>query len=187
MTFEMTLAATLGLAVVCGFILFAATHAMRLSSHVKKLAEQAAWLAEFFKSHEVFEVKDEVDDVGRYFTSPSQFSSDLARAVGDAVKRKPVLRHRVLVDITPKDALVRKELVQAQGSGDGRWLGLYLELSLRDQALNRRLLDLRRHHEAKGWTLVSIEPAYDHGDSLTVWLELEREVPTLRELERRAA
>lgn len=178
---------SLGLVIATSLAIWTGALYMGLAKSVRKLSEDSGSVAEFFRGRQEFVVHDENDDTGRYVSKPSPFTVEVGGMVRAATGGKTVLRHRVMVDLTPNDPSIRRDLVQSQSSGDGRWLGQYLEAAMRDSSLNRRLLELRRRHEAKGWRMTLIEPAYDHGDSLCVWVELERDVPSLRELEMRDA
>lgn len=119
---------------------------------------------------------------------PSPLEQTFLKAAG-VNNRGPMARTRLLVDVKLSDLQLRKHLLTLREKGDGQWLAVALERMLKDRALNRELLQLKRQVVPNGWNLAAIEPAYDSGDGLFVWFEIERPVADFKseESESRAA
>ncbi len=120
--------------------------------------------------------------------TPSPLEQTFLKAAGFN-NRGPMARTRLLVDVKLSDLQLRKHLLTLREKGDGQWLAVALERMLKDRALNRELLQLKRQVVPNGWNLAAIEPAYDSGDGLFVWFEIERPVADFKseESESRAA
>lgn len=110
----------------------------------------------------------------------SPFEISLGEVVRNEIKscqnRGTMVRYRVLQDVTPSDLRLKDELINLHGKGDGRWLGVYLERIMTDPTKAKEVLAIKHSFESKGWQVTSIEPAYDRGDSLIVWVEVEKAI-----------
>lgn len=175
MTWQMGLAAIQGpdLTVV-GVVMFGATLGWIARHFWGSRREAPSRLARL----EAFFLGEETDRNPGHAT---QFETAMLESCQEALRTRRVekglvIRHRVLTDVTPANSHLAEELRKLKERGDGRWLGAYLEHCLNDPTRARELLALKASHENKGWQVISVEPAYETGAGLMVWLELEREV-----------
>lgn len=136
------------------------------------------------------EQHSEIEEIGKYFKkgysmiededTNSPFETALGEAVRKEIKscqnRGTVVRYRILQDVAPSDSRLKEELINLHGKGDGRWLGVYLERIMTDPTKAKEVLAIKHSFESKGWQVTSIEPAYDRGDSLIVWVEVEKAI-----------
>lgn len=143
----------------------------------KKLAAIAAYITPGSRMY----VADE-DDSGEIVVTPSPLELTFLKAAC-ANNKGPMARTRLLVDVKVSDLQLRRQLLALREKGDGQWLAVALEKMLKDKALNRELLQLKRQVVPQGWSLASIEPAYDSGDGLFVWFEIERPVADFKNAE----
>lgn len=144
-------------------------------------------ITDFISPRSRIYVADE-NDTGETVETPSRLEQTFLKAAC-VNNRGPLAKSRILVDVKIGDHALRRQLMSLRERGDGQWLTVALEKMLKDRGMNRELLQLKRHVVPRGWNLVGIEPAYDSGEGLFVWFEIERPIADFKndEQESRAA
>jgi hypothetical protein len=146
---------------------------------VRPVLDRLERVEQYFLPKKRMEFSDEEDHDGRAVDASSPFEQCLYDHVRRSDHGLVTVRQRVLTEIVIKEAVLRKELMDLRQRGDGKWLGTYLDRVYSQPARAKELHELRNRHAAKGWHLVCVEPAYDSGDGLFVWLELEKKLDIL--------
>jgi hypothetical protein len=145
----------------------------QLNRSIKSLVDKIDAMEAYFSPRVSRVYLDEDDRDGTDHLHPSPFLEDLAhRAPQGAVK----VQQKIMVELPLRDPGFKAEILELKNKGDGRWMGVFVEKMYSNPSRQRDLVELQRKYSLKGWRMVSIEPAYDSGDQLCVWLELEKEL-----------
>lgn len=155
----------------------------QLQRSIKALAEKVDAMDAYFSPRVARVYANEDDHEGSDRLHPSPFLEALAhQSTHGTVK----VQQKILVELPLRDPGFKADILELKNKGDGRWMGVFVEKMYANPARQRDLVELRRKYSLKGWRMVSMEPAYDSGDQLCVWLELEKDLP-LPSSEQRAA